>query len=95
MMNITEVPMKSLRFRWQQDLTGTIVFDVKTYKSFRLNQTAFAIWNLCDGSKDVGAILDEFAARYQDVDKEKIESDLIKTLTHLRDKEMIVVNAAV
>ena len=87
-----DVPIKSLNYRWQHDISGTILFNVKTNHSYRLNKTAFEVWNLCDGELDEAAIIDAMAARYEDMERADVEQDVIEILQFMKQKNMIVTN---
>ena len=52
------------------------------------DDTALEVLRLCDGTRDVGAICDALAARY-DAPRETIAADVIELLRDLVDKRLI------
>lgn len=82
-------PNKSLRFRWQHDIKGTILYDIKELKAYRLNKTAYEIWELSNGSNSLDEIIEEISRRYRDIDKTIIEQDITHLMDYMLSKKMI------
>lgn len=61
----------------EHELDGEcLIYDVLTANTHRLNETALAIWNVCDGAHDARAIAADLAERYDvsmDVASENVE----------------------
>lgn len=61
----------------EHELDGEcLIYDALTANTHRLNETAFAIWNVCDGAHDARAIAADLADRYDvsmDVASENVE----------------------
>lgn len=88
---VMDIPIKSMNYRWQHDITGMILFNIKTNQSYRLNETAFEVWNLCDGELDKAAIIEAIAEKYT-VDEAVICEDIEETLQFMKEQNMVVMN---
>ncbi|HVP99675.1 MAG TPA: pyrroloquinoline quinone biosynthesis peptide chaperone PqqD [Roseiarcus sp.] len=55
---------------------------------FEVDATAAAVLELCDGERDLSAIVAELAARY-DAPAEVIEKDVVKMLGELKAKRVV------
>ncbi|MGI8542811.1 MAG: PqqD family protein [Aridibacter sp.] len=63
-----------------------LVYDLKNHKAFCLNNTAAAIWNICDGKKSVAELAEQLGAKLK-VGKKATNSDL-ETVTLLAVKQL-------
>lgn len=89
-----DFPVKSMNYRWQHDISGMILYNVKTERSYRLNETAFEVWNLCDGELSADSIINNMAERYS-VKRADIQKDIEETLKYMKEKNMIISNEVV
>ncbi len=70
-----------------------LLFDPATATAYPITESAMRIWQLCDGQREVAAILDELEAHY-DVDRQALERDSMKFLADMSEKQLLVEPAA-
>ena len=58
-----------------------------------LNRTGTEIWELCDGSRSIGAIARTLAARYG-VDEELLVDDVASAVAMFRERGLVELSAA-
>ncbi len=92
-MNLNKCYKKSLDFRWQHDASGTILFNVKTKQSYKLNKTAFEIWEKFNGNS-IESILKLLERKYPDLEKGKLLSDILNLISFMESKNMIYLREA-
>ncbi len=65
--------------------------DVLLYpeRGLRLNAVGSAVARRCDGTRNVGAIVDEIAASFLEVSRERVERDVIGFLTKLAERGLL------
>lgn len=56
--------------------------------AIRLNETAAAIWQLCDGRRTVGQIVEELTRRYPEA-ADRLSGDVIDTLLLLGEQDAV------
>ncbi len=64
-----------------------LLFDPATATAYPITESAWRIWQLCDGEHEVAAILDELE-EYYDIDRQTLESDALKLLDDLGQKQL-------
>jgi len=62
---------------------GVLLFNPDTGQVFLLNATALFVWNSCDGSNSVAAILENIRESYEDVPEGQVENDLMTLIQEL------------
>ncbi len=72
-----------------KDGEETAFLDPKTGQVVSLNPTAAAIWYLCDGRRDAGAIAREVAQAFPDRDQASIQADVSRALDDLAARGLI------
>ena len=73
-----------------QELNGEVlVYDLRTYKAFCLNETSAMIWNACDGTRDLGQLREYASAKLN----ASVNDDLIWLAIDQLKKEDLLVNA--
>jgi len=65
-----------------------VLFDARTGHSHHLNETAFAVWQSCDGSSTVAHIAQRLTERF-DVDLETALDHVEQVLAVLADAELV------
>lgn len=77
----------------QEIKTETILFDVTGGEYYSLNELGARTWELLDGSRSVGALIEVLSSEY-DAPAETIEKDVFALLEDLvRDKLLLQVPA--
>ena len=70
-----------------------LLFDAETATAYPITESAMRIWELCDGERNLGAIVDELEAHY-DVDRATVETDSRKLVEELAEKQLLSEAAA-
>ncbi len=65
-----------------------LLFDPDTATAYPVTESALRIWQLCDGEREVGAILNELEEHYE-VDRDTLERDSLKLLEDLAEKRLL------
>lgn len=66
-----------------------IIFSLKSYRCFILNDTASSLWHFCRKSKDLNQISNFLHAKYQ-VDISRIRKDVKRLIYQLEKRELVV-----
>jgi pyrroloquinoline quinone biosynthesis protein D len=66
----------------------TVLLDRSTSQMHVLNETALALWQLCDGETTVEEMLTA-AGNLFDADADELEHDVLDALTAMRDRGII------
>lgn len=66
-----------------------VIIDMKKGIYHGLNPVGVQIWQRLDGQSDLSQIVDELAASYVEVDKNRIEADTLSLLQVLLDNELV------
>lgn len=72
-------PSRNGDFRFEELDGETVVYDPARAKATYLNDTATAVWTLCDGTRTVGAIIEVFAAEFADA-RDEIARDVLEAI---------------
>ena len=64
-----------------------LLFDPETAVAYPISESAVRIWELCDGVRDVNAIVDDLESRYV-VDRDTLEADSLKLLADLIERRL-------
>ena len=64
-----------------------LLFDPETAVAYPISESAVRIWELCDGVRDVSAIVDDLESRYA-VDRGTLEADSLKLLGDLVERHL-------
>ena len=65
-----------------------MLFDAVTSRAFTLNQTARSVWELCDGQRNVGDIVNILTNLYE-AETPILESDVLNILTYLESEQLL------
>jgi hypothetical protein len=66
-----------------------VVFDLRNYRSFILNDTAALVWNFCKKSRDLNQIAKFLNTKYQ-IDLVRAKRDTTKLIKKLEKRNLIV-----
>ena len=76
-----------------QEVDGeTVILDLKSDSYFGLDEVGTRIWQLLQEQKDIHAISETMMEEY-DVDKNKLEEDILSLLTQLDASGLITINS--
>lgn len=64
-----------------------LLFDQDTAIAYPISESAARIWELCDGVRDVSAIVDDLESRYA-VDRRTLEADSLKLLADFVERHL-------
>jgi hypothetical protein len=64
-----------------------LLFDPDTAIAYPISESAVRIWELCDGVRDVSAIVDDLESHYV-VDRGTLEADSLKLLADLIERRL-------
>lgn len=67
-----------------------VLYNQTDHHVHSLNLTAGIIWNLCDGTMTVQAMIDHLLEKCKG-DKQLIEEDCLKTLSEMEQKNLITI----
>ncbi|TYC53827.1 PqqD family protein [Rhodobacterales bacterium] len=81
-------PVRNTKVSWDQFGTETVLFQNMSKQYFTLNPTMSRIWQLCDGSRDVAALVKQMQAEWPGA-LELDEERLAETLTGLSEFGLI------
>lgn len=77
-----------------RDLAGeTVLLNLKTGVYFGLDAVGTAVWQLVEGGRSVGQILDALLAEYE-VAERRCEADLVEFLDALLDNDLVSLDDA-
>jgi coenzyme PQQ biosynthesis protein PqqD len=78
---------KKARLKWDEHEKAH--FLLYPERGIRLNETASAIVQLCDGTRSVDDIVDELARRFAPEPKERIEEAVLSFLDEMRKRAVV------
>lgn len=73
----------------QKATNDFLLFNLEDGNYYSLNEVGYRIWELCDGSRTVGQIVDLLAAEYE-APAETLKEDALALIQELRDGKLIV-----
>jgi len=85
---MAENPIRRNDLMERQVGTDYMLYDVTGRAVHLMNQTAFFVWERCDGDHAVQDIINEAASLYE-ISGEKIEADIQECLAALRHKSLL------
>lgn len=84
-MELTEIPIRSPDFRLELTENDIVLYRSADAGMIFINQPAALIWELCDGQRSAGEIIDLLCAAYPD-EVAEIPDDVLATLENLRSQ---------
>ena len=73
-----------------RELDGEFVLmNLKTLKTYALNETASSIWKSIDKNMSVLDIIDKISADYE-ISRDLCQSDIIETFNNFKDEHLII-----
>jgi pyrroloquinoline quinone biosynthesis protein D len=72
----------------QRAADSRVVLDPASGRYYALDEVSARIWDLCDGSRSVAAMVDDLAAEY-DAPREEIEADVLSFLAELAGEGLV------
>ena len=91
MIDLTTIPRKTESFTERQLGEETIFLSPKGDEIHSLDEVGTFIWQLVDGTKDLGMILDCLCDEY-DVEIEQARGDLLEFARELVERELLLVD---
>jgi len=67
-----------------EDARGGVLFEPQSGQVRGLNATGLFIWHLCDGSRDVPALVEALCRTFEDVPEEIVSDQVVSFLGALR-----------
>lgn len=87
-MDIQTSPLRNGGVVSRRSEQTVILLDPRSGEYFSLDDVAGRVWELCDGSRTVGQIVDVIASEY-DAPLEQIRADVLELLLELRTAELL------
>jgi hypothetical protein len=75
----------------QRVLEEMVLYDAETETGYSLNDSARAIWDLCDGRRSVQRICEELAES-MDVAPDLLHEDVVTLVSDLQAKGLLIAN---
>lgn len=82
MVSTASIPRPRRGFEMEEIDGEIVIYRAASNKAIYLNETASVIWQLCDGQRTVGEIVDAIAAAYPD--QPSVAGDVIEAIEMLR-----------
>jgi pyrroloquinoline quinone biosynthesis protein D len=82
MADESSVPIPRKGFRMEEMDGETLIYRHSAKKTIYLNDSAAAIWQLCDGQRSIKAIVDMLADAYPDK-RDELVADVIEAVERL------------
>lgn len=92
-IDLKTVPRRSERVVVHRDGSLVDVLVDDNGDAFRLNDTAYALWELCDGSTTVGEMVTA-ASQLFSAPSELLQNDVTQALHRLADAHLILLDAS-
>jgi hypothetical protein len=90
-IDLNTVPRRTEKVAVRRDGSLVDVLVDDSGDAFRLNDTAYALWELCDGSTTVGEMVDAASELFA-APPEQLRHDVTVALQHLTDAHLIEVD---
>ena len=86
----TPVPLKCRESVHVQNLPdgSALLFDTATAIAYPITESAARIWELCDGTRTAGQIVDELESCYE-IDRGTLEKDTLHLIEDLVGRELL------
>ncbi len=82
MANLTEIPVPRPGYHVEEMDEEAVLYSRTRTKAIYLNETARVIWQLCDGERSIGTIVEILSAEFPEA-ATSIERDVIETIERL------------
>jgi len=92
--NAVRLPAKKENCREHQIGSDVAVYDESGRRVHVLNETAYRIWQRCDGESLLSDLVAEMGAFYSDVPEASLRNDVERVLDEFRQKDLLTENCA-
>ncbi len=89
-VTISSRPVRGANLWVRQSGDETVLVDGANDRVHMLNETALALWELCDGETTVEEMVTA-ASRLFDADRDQLQRDVLAALTSMEQRDILVV----
>lgn len=89
MVGLEHIPKRSDNILVQQVDGTTVLLSVEGGEYYALDEIGSRVWELCDGSHSVGAIIERICAEYE-APPEMVQADVLELLGELTVEKILV-----
>ena len=87
-MELTDKPIRKENVKHFTEVHGHFIFDRSTGDIFQVNETAYFVWELCDGCRSIDDIANQVHSHYE-VQQESALKDVLEFIQFMVDKGLI------